>query len=243
MSLNPDAGFSQVVYKTDTIGNEFSLVPKGEYPVGEYGLKEQIVAPFYMSRFTVTKAQFLYFVKDAGYDYSTLHQKLMNKLAPLDDCPATPVSWWDAKYFVRWLRQVTGEYYSLPSEVEWEAAARGISGYTYPWGESSITDVHATISLGFKRRNTELVGSHPAGDSPFGCSDMIGNVWEWCLDSIDEENDIHVLRGGSAEDEPATCYSSYRRFESPGTKRLNYAGFRLIYLPGHTFDDYAAAHS
>jgi formylglycine-generating enzyme required for sulfatase activity len=241
MSLNDAGGFEQAIHKQDSFGNDFCYVQKGPFYYGDFNTVEEVLAPFYIGRFPITKAQFLYFVDETGYDYSTLHRKIMDKLSPHDDCPATPISWWDAKYYVRWLRKVTGEYYSLPIEGEWEAACRGYEGNVFPWGNEMPTDVHACFSTAQKRTTTDLVGSHPVGDSPCGCSDMIGNVWEWCLDQIDEDNEIHVIRGGGAQDDMGTIKSTVRSFISPASMRMNFAGFRLVYLPGYMFEEYCSA--
>ncbi|RMD74919.1 MAG: formylglycine-generating enzyme family protein [Lentisphaerae bacterium] len=235
--------FSQQIIKRDLLNLEYCYIPQGRFMRGPNRQPEIIQAPFYIGRFPVTKDLFLRFIADTNYDYSPLHRKIMDKLAPEPECPATPVSWWDAKYFIRWLRQVTGEYYSLPMEIEWEMAARGPNGIRYPWGEREPTDLHACLSLTKLRECTDVVGTHPLGNSPFGCADMAGNVWEWCLDQIDEENEIHVLRGGSAQDGPESCTTFSRTFSSPPTLRVNFAGFRVIYLPGQMFEQYCQAYA
>ena len=241
MILNEASDFSKAIHKQDSFGNDYCHVDKGSFCYGDFNTDEEILAAFYIARFPVTKAQFLYFVDETGYDYSNLHRKIMDKLSPHPDCPATPISWWDAKYYVRWIRKVTGEYYSLPIEVEWEVACRGRNGDLFPWGNEMPTDVHACFSATKPRTTTDVVGTHPVGDSACGCGDMIGNVWEWCLDQIDEDNEIHVIRGGAAQDDVTVCKSTIRSFISPANMRMNFAGFRLVYLPGHMFDDYCDA--
>jgi formylglycine-generating enzyme required for sulfatase activity len=243
MALEDTSDFSKQITKRDKFGCEFCYVPAGPFLCGEAMHPEEILAPFYISKYPVTKAQFLVFLEQTGYDYSPIHLQLMNKIAPDPDCPATPISWWDAKYYVRWLRRVTGEYYSLPIELEWEIACRGTDGRQFPWGDRPATDLHACFTTTRTRDTSDIVGTHPLGNAPSGCCDMCGNVWEWCLDPVDEENDIHVLRGGSAQDNANTCSCTSRSFISPATMRVNFAGFRVIYLPGQMFDDYVAAQS
>jgi formylglycine-generating enzyme required for sulfatase activity len=235
--------FSQAITKKDKLGCEYAYVPKMRFLRGETRQIDEIRAPFYLARYPVTKAQFLEFLRDTGYDYSPIHLQLMDRISPDPDCPATPISWWDAKYYIRWLRYRTQEYYSLPTEAEWEATCRGTDGRRYPWGNANPTDLHACFSAGKVRETTDIVGTHPLGNSPFNCCDLVGNVWEWCLDSVDEEGEIHVLRGGSCQESISSCTCTSRSFISPANLRVNYAGFRVIYLPDAMFEEYCRAHS
>lgn len=99
-----------------------------------------------------------------------------NRKPPQDrlDHPVTGVSWHDAMAYCAWLSGVTGRRYRLPSEAEWERAARGTDGRRYPWGEE-WADICANVS----GDATTAVDAHPRGVSPAGCHDMIGNVQEW----------------------------------------------------------------
>ena len=88
------------------------------------------------------------------------------------------VSWYDVVTYCRWLSKVTGKPYRLPSEAEWEKAARGSEGWIYPWGNE--WDEKLCNSLEGGKGGTSPVGMYsPAGDSPYDCADMAGNVWEW----------------------------------------------------------------
>jgi formylglycine-generating enzyme required for sulfatase activity len=125
--------------------------------------------------------------------------------------------------FCKWLSRSGGSVYRLPTEAEWEVAARGTDGRRYPWGNEAV-DAGGTYRANYapsKDKNSwgldgfpyaAPVGSFPAGASPFGCLDMAGNVWEWCHDWYDagyyaqspaenprgpESGKERVLRGGS----------------------------------------------
>ena len=235
-------GINQVISQKDQLGIDYCYVPKMRIAYGEGKEPEQVHAAYYISRYPISRSLFIQFIHETNYDYNPSYLELMDKLSPDPDCPATPISWWDSKFFIRWLRHKTNEYYSLPTELEWEAASRGSDGRKYPWGNSPPTDLHASYSLKNKRMATVIVGTHPLGNSPFGLCDTAGNTWEWCLDSIDDEGEIHVLRGGSCQEGIDSCTCTSRSFISPANLRVNYASFRLLYLPDRMFNDYCEAH-
>lgn len=103
------------------------------------------------------------------------------------DHPVIIVTWYDAMAFCKWASEMSGATVRLPSVAEWQKAARGTDGRCYPWGDSPAPDTaHCNCrpveTPGFRMPagDTAPVGSFsPAGDSPYGCADMLGNVWEW----------------------------------------------------------------
>ncbi len=231
--------WAQSIIKKDTLGQEFCYIPAGTFLYGKEHVTSRILSPFYMSRFPITNIQFRHFVNETGYAYELFD--VMDQLSAAPGCPATPVSWQNAKAYARWLRTLTGEYYSLPSEEEWELAARGTDGRPYPWGKTPPTDEHGTFSIGTHRSQTSVVGSHPLNVSPYGVADMVGNVWEWCLDEIDELGEAHIMRGGSCVNDETYCNCNSRCYESPSDKRVLYASIRLVYLPEEMYERYRAA--
>jgi len=126
-----------------------------------------------------------------------------------DQLPVVGVSWYEASAYCAWLSAQTGESIRLPSEAEWEYAARGVDGRIYPWGDIFSHERCNIRSTGIGRALD--VGQYsPLGDSPFGVADMIGNVSEWTSslfrpypyahwDGREDLNDAHerVTRGGS----------------------------------------------
>ncbi len=149
--------------------------------------------------------------------------------------PVIYVSWHDAAAYCAWLEEQTGLRFRLPSEAEWEKAAR----FRYPWGgappDSSLANFNKDHMM------TRPVGSYPKGASPFGILDMAGNVWEWVQDWYDagfygntphespqgpESGSEKVVRGGSWANGAALVRSANRSSEKPESA-LNILGFRL----------------
>ncbi|HYF64893.1 MAG TPA: SUMF1/EgtB/PvdO family nonheme iron enzyme [Herpetosiphonaceae bacterium] len=96
------------------------------------------------------------------------------------DQPVTGVNWYEADAYCRWLSHQSGLTVTLPSEAEWEKAARGTDGRRFPWGEWAPTADRCTFGRSWTDDRPTPVGAHsPQGDSPYGCADMVGNVREW----------------------------------------------------------------
>jgi len=153
--------------------------------------------------------------------------------------PVEKVSWNDTQAFLKKLNQKTGKNYRLPTEAEWEFAARGgtaSKGFTYA-GSNDIGEV-AWYSKNANNQ-TQAVGQKQANE--LGIYDMSGNVWEWCQDwygdypSKAEKNpqgaksgSYRVLRGGSWNNSAEYCRVSYRNYDPPGNRYYN-GGFRLAH--------------
>jgi hypothetical protein len=231
-------GSTQRAEVRDAMGASYCFVPGEPFICGESNKMRDIKCSYYMAKHLVTVREFETFLDQTGYDYSLEDRERMHLVSPEPFCPVSHVSWVDAKAYCRWLRKVTKEYYSLPSEMEWEKAARGIDGRYYPWGDESPAHDLACYQGEIAYEGTVPIGSFPDNRSPHGVMDMVGNVWEFCLDSIDDPRDPHILRGGSWCNgvEYANCLS--RTFTHPANKRIDFGGFRVIYLPEDLLVDY-----
>jgi eukaryotic-like serine/threonine-protein kinase len=162
--------------------------------------------------------------------------------------PVVGVSFEDSLAFCAWLTAHAGlqggHMFDLPTEAEWEHAARGSDGRRYPWGSEAPTPERACFDLRGDTGAPATVGGRPAGKSPFGCQDMAGNVWEWCLDawrdSYGEDaalvvNPCHpglrgaprVVRGGSWLDGARFLRCAVRLGIDPG-HRIADLGFRVV---------------
>ena len=237
--------WSQSIIKKDSLGYEYCYIPDSTFLYGKNRMPSRIHAPFYMAKFPVTVEQYKRFVKETSYDYDLFD--IMEQLSPKSDCPATPLSWQNAKAYARWLRSATGEYYSLPSEEEWEIAARGTDGRLYPWGNTLPLSDGKNVDLTPKRLRTSPVGSQPLSVSPFGCMDIVGNVWEWVEDKYhlnyvgaptdgsvwlqEGEGSNRVLRGGSwFHSQPLAFLGTYRIRHNPRFRDSN-CGIRVAARP------------
>jgi hypothetical protein len=232
------AGSIQRAELRDSTGASYCYVPGEPFICGESNEMRDIKCGFYMAKHPVTVREFETFLDQTGYDYSPEDRERMHLVSPEPFCPVSHVSWLDAKAYCRWLRKVSKEYYSLPSEMEWEKAARGIDGRYFPWGDDAPSPDLACYQGEIAYENTVPIGSFPENRSPHGVMDMIGNVWEFCLDAIDDPRDPHILRGGSWCNgaEYANCLA--RTFTYPPEKRIDFGGFRVIYLPEDLLVDY-----
>jgi len=124
--------------------------------------------------------------------------------------PVVGVSWFDAVAFAKWLTERAGATFRLPSEAQWEYAARGSDGRLYPWGDETPDSSFACYSSDRLRTHPEVVGSYPKGRGPFGCLDQAGNVFEWCLDVWDPL--VYQARLGTVFSDPVAIkgFSSQR---------------------------------
>lgn len=155
------------------------------------------IEPFYMDIFPVTNADFLAFVDAESYEPDDAHNFLRDwiegKPQPgWENKPVTWVSLEDARAYCRWAGK------RLPDEWEWQYAAQGTDGRLFPWGNEWKSDAAPEPSTERLMAAPADVGAHPEGASPFGVLDLVGNVWQWTSEFVDEHTRAAALRGGSA---------------------------------------------
>ena len=230
-------------------GDDMALIPAGEFTMGidDAGIEnvtkkvggsrkdqenatpahKETLPDYYMDKYEVTNAQYKKFAeatKHAAPEFWEEGKMPEGKKKH----PVVGVSWHDAEAYCKWAGK------RLPTEAEWEKAARGTDGRLFPWGDKFARANANTRSGG--KENTTPVGSYPAGASPYGCYDMAGNVLEWTASHYlaypgtkhEDEfygDERYVSRGGSWDDEDyyATCTS--RTIFSPETT-FEHLGFR-----------------
>ncbi|WP_320777752.1 ergothioneine biosynthesis protein EgtB [Streptomyces sp. CRN 30] len=224
------------------------------------------VAPFHIDTAPVTNGAYQGFVEDGGYDDARwwapegwAHVRAHGIVAPLfwrregrrwlrrrfgvveavpPDEPVLHVSWYEADAYARWAGR------RLPTEAEWEKAARHdpATGRSrrYPWGDTDPGPAHA--NLGQRHLRPAPAGSYPAGESPLGVRQLMGDVWEWTASDLEpypgftafpyrEYSEVFfgpeykVLRGGSFAVDPVACRGTFRNWDYP-VRRQIFSGFR-----------------
>jgi formylglycine-generating enzyme required for sulfatase activity len=216
---------------------EMVYIPGGTFTMGdthgdgdwdEKPTHQVTVADFWLDRTETANAQFARFVQASTYQPQGERQK---EAPGKDQHPVVNVTWNDAVAYCRWADK------RLPTEAEWEYAARGTDGRKYPWG-NAWEDNRARFARNRGNQTTAPVGSYPSGASPFGVLDLTGNVWEWVsslykpypYSATDGREDLNasggrVNRGGSWSSNPGVLRSADRGGFVP-SYRYYVLGFR-----------------
>jgi iron(II)-dependent oxidoreductase len=217
------------------------FIPAGEFIMGSTGTddpdespqRKVFVGAFSIDRYEVTNAEYRKFVKATGRFTPDF---LDDPDLGMDDHPVVGVSYEDAAAYAKWVGK------RLPTEAEWEKAARGTKGRIYPWGsKNNLTRAnHNTEKDGYTY--TAPVNKLDEGNSPYGVMNMAGNVWEWCADFYKEnyyssgakknpkgpQKGTHrVIRGGSWDSGFASLRASNRSAATSQTRRYD-LGFRCV---------------
>jgi len=220
-------------------------VPGGEYDLGPGVLSAQeepihrvILSPFWIGKYSVTNRQFGFYI-EANPDVRE-PEYWRNERFNQPRQPVVGVSWEDAKAYCSWAGLL------LPSEAQWEAAARGMDQRRFPWGNEEPTPEHA--NFGNRKDRATPVGAYPRGAGALGALDQAGNVWEWCEDVWDPkayqrrdgmkdplatcgEPSIRCLRGGSWFYQVRFLAATYRHYFRASVRVTDF-GFRCV-LPAN----------
>ena len=210
-------------YFHEKTGLSFVRVPAGEFLFGDDPPTQMNLPEFWISKTLVTNSVYKRFIDEnpayrvprvfLGMDYNWDKDKrtFANWRA---DHPVTLVSWDDAMAFCQWAGV------SMPTEMQWEKAARGTDGRFFPWGNHVPTS--NLCNFDDNEEGTTPVGRYsPQGDSPYGCVDMSGNVCEWCLANEP------VLQNGGWDSSPEKLRVYYKD-DNLASLRVHDNGFRVV---------------
>jgi len=257
IDVNPQ-GFEE--YQNDIDNASLIWIPPGYSQMGaarddreakpdEKPIHRVLLSGCWIYQYQVTNRQFAVFAHATGYAAAPEWQEYWEKSG--DHYPVVFITFNDAMAYCRWAHAM------LPTEAQWEKAARGDDERTYPWGsflDNSRFNCWDSPALPgradfFDGRGPVKVGTCRGGDSPFGVADMAGNVWEWCLDTYEEnyyekspERDPHcfrerstlkAMRGGSWNEIPRNCRVTKRMKADAGSAARD-RGFRCV-IPAKTF--------
>ncbi|MGQ0601663.1 MAG: SUMF1/EgtB/PvdO family nonheme iron enzyme [Anaerolineales bacterium] len=224
-------------------------IPAGEFRMGSDPLRDARALPAerpqhtirlsesFISQFPITNEQYQTYLHAAQPDLQHTFE------ADKAQHPVGNVSWDDALAFCNWLTG-PGWRFSLPTEAQWEKAARGADGRVYPWGDE--WDISRANADDLADTTTPVGLFSPGGDSVFGVAEMSGNVWEWCADWYDAEEYAHrqiirdpvgptqgdgaVIRGGAFDSTSKHARCAHRNWHYPFKRRAN-IGFRVVAVP------------
>jgi len=177
MVLVSEGYFNMGTDEEDTAGHALSLGLDKPWFADESPQRRLYLDDFYIDKYEVTQLQYYVFCQATGHAPPPMWGGAKYPDGQ-DHLPVTQVSYYDASAYAQWVGK------RLPTEMEWEKAARGPTDFDYPWGNQfDVNKANVSPKPGAKRgRGLQPVGSFPAGASPYGAEDMIGNVWEWVWD-------------------------------------------------------------
>ncbi len=221
-------------------GKEMLLIPAGDFIMGSEEFAPESprrivqVLEYFIDKYPVTNLEYKHYIV-ATRAMPPRHWGGMDIPVGLGNHPVHRISWFEAVMYAEWAGK------RLPSETEWEKAARGTDGRRWPWGNSFDEESSLVWDRG-EFVMTVSVDAHPGGASPYGVCEMAGNVEEWCADWYDGYpgslykgkafgKTFKVLRGGSSfftQNHARCAYRCFTRPEDSGIDGVVGAGFRCV---------------
>ena len=230
-----------LVIRNHVDGGVAVWIPAGRFAMGSKGgdrnerpVHEAYTDSYYMDLRPVTNSMFAEFGRSSGYSLDWILPE------GCEDHPVVDVNWHDAQAYCQWAEK------RLPTEAEWEKAARGFDERAFPWGNSFAAARVSILRNGFS--GTSPTGNFPEGCSPFGILDLAGNVWEWVADRYDPDRysrrqpelapdevagEDRVMRGGSWISHQRYLRCS-KREHAPPDQRSRFVGFRCVTVGAST---------
>lgn len=239
--ISPPVSSSDLVVNNSVDISKMVLVPKGDFLYGRSAKKITIPYDYYIDLTPVTNSEFVSFLKETDYmlKYDSINFKvrietIIAEAEKLPDHPIAGMTWFDAVAFATWRGK------RLPTNLEWEKAARGTDGRLYPWGNDFDND-KCNSNESFLNQTTNVY-KYENGRSPYGCYDMAGNVFEWTDDWSDtprftsSPNSEKCNRGASYNRESKDLITWYMESDPP-TLRMSDVGFRCVYVKDKKYQE------
>jgi formylglycine-generating enzyme required for sulfatase activity len=252
IELNPDLERSRYGNFTNSLGGLMIFIPSAEFTMGcvteDAAPSERPVNQISLSRFYISR----YLVTNADYEQFDRAHAFKRAAGAGDRHPVVYVSYLDAVKFCQWLSTRERRKYRLPTEAEWEYAAKGNNNRKFPWGNydgrgdlANFADRNTVFAWSDREIDdgypeSSPVGAFPLGASPFGIEDMAGNVWEWCVDYYEpyrggakanprgpSSGSKRVHRGGSWKSRFSSLRTTVRGSNVPSFS-CNDLGFRIV---------------
>jgi len=243
-----DSSEREFAYRLDERGYRHSVTREQAWYAGELPLGRQDTASYEITRSPITNRQYARFVRATGHraprvdawtwaSYGLIHPYeatrrfvWRNDQPPLGrgDYPVVLVSHADALRYAAWLSSESGDRWRLPTEEEWEKAARGTQGSAFPWGDRF--DAGRLNSADSGPFDTLPVGRFPADASPYGLLDAAGQVFEWT--ATEDGSGRHFVKGGPWDDRGCGVRRPAARHSRPDGLKHILVGFRLVRVEG-----------
>lgn len=244
--MGSDEAEREAAYVMDTAAYGHSATRRQQWYANESDRAVGHTDAYVIMATTVTNRQYAAFVKATGHrapDVDLVTWNAYGLIHPFErtrrhawatgvppqgreEHPVVLVSWDDAQAYAQWLSNQTGQHWQLPTEAQWEKAARGLEGRRFPWGDGF--DPLRLNSADHGPFDTQPVGSYPNGASPFGLLDAAGQVFEWTATRVGGRP---VVKGGSWDDQGCGVCRPAARHTRPANLKHILIGFRLVRTP------------